>query len=94
MATFPAPTVVFDLDGTLADTAAYLIATLKVVLARDGLAPVPEAQARPLVGAGAKALIECGFAASGLDLTPDRLDELYRYFHAYTAHNISVETRL
>ena len=94
MSLFQAPTVVFDLDGTLADTAADLIATLNVVLSREGLAPVPEAHARPLVGAGAKALIECGFAASGRDLTPDRLDELYRFFLAWYADHICVETRL
>ena len=94
MSLFQAPTVVFDLDGTLADTAADLIATLNVVLSREGLAPVPEAHARPLVGAGAKALIECGFAASGRDLTPDRLDELYRFFLTWYADHICVETRL
>ncbi|HEX2555571.1 MAG TPA: HAD family hydrolase [Microvirga sp.] len=94
MSPFPAPTVVFDLDGTLADTAADLIATLNVVLAREGLAPLPEARARPLAGAGAKALIECGFAASGRDLTPDRLEELYRFFLAWYADHICIETRL
>jgi phosphoglycolate phosphatase len=94
IASFPAPTVVFDLDGTLADTASDLIATLNVILTREGLAPLPEAQARALVGAGAKALIECGFAASGRDLTPDRLEELYRFFLAWYADHICVETRL
>ena len=94
MSPFHAPTVVFDLDGTLADTAADLIATLNVVLAREGLAPLPEARARPLAGAGAKALIECGFAAAGRDLTPDRLEELYRFFLAWYADHICVETQL
>ncbi len=36
----PSPIVVFDLDGTLADTAADLIATLNVILKREGLAPL------------------------------------------------------
>ena len=35
-----APTIVFDLDGTLVDTAPDLVATLNVVLAREGLPPV------------------------------------------------------
>jgi phosphoglycolate phosphatase len=94
MASYPAPTVVFDLDGTLADTAADLIATLNVVLAREGVGPLAEEQARPLAGAGAKALIECGFAAAGRDLKPDRLEELYRFFLAWYADHICVETRL
>ena len=36
----PAPTIVFDLDGTLVDTAPDLIATLNTILAREGLPPV------------------------------------------------------
>ncbi len=32
-------TIVFDLDGTLAETAPDIIATLNVILAREGLAP-------------------------------------------------------
>ena len=51
-------TVVFDLDGTLADTAPDLVATLNVVLAAEDLPPLPLATARDLIGAGARALIE------------------------------------
>jgi phosphoglycolate phosphatase len=51
------PIIVFDLDGTLADTAPDLIGTLNVILHREGLAGVPLAQANELIGAGAKALI-------------------------------------
>ena len=36
-----APHLVFDLDGTLVDTAPDLVATLNVVFAREGLPPVP-----------------------------------------------------
>ena len=34
------PTIVFDLDGTLVDTAPDLVATLNIILAREGLPPV------------------------------------------------------
>ena len=37
----PARTVVFDLDGTLVDTAPDLISALNFVLDREGLPPVP-----------------------------------------------------
>ena len=47
-----APLLVLDLDGTLADTAADLIGTLNVILAREGHAPLPLDSARELVGAG------------------------------------------
>ena len=60
-----APTIVYDLDGTLADTAEDLVATLNWLLAREGLAPLKVENAGSLVGAGARALIERGFAASG-----------------------------
>ena len=39
------PTVVFDLDGTLVDSAPDLIATLNIIFARTGLPPVAEAKA-------------------------------------------------
>ena len=42
-------TLVFDLDGTLADTAADLIETLNVLLAREQVAPVPVERARDVV---------------------------------------------
>ena len=58
-----APTIVFDLDGTLVDTAPDLIATLNTILAREGLPPVAFAAARNMVGGGARAMIERGLAA-------------------------------
>ena len=53
-------TVVFDLDGTLVDTAPDLIAALNFVLDREGLPPVPMKSARNMIGAGARKLIERG----------------------------------
>ncbi|MBY0296931.1 MAG: phosphoglycolate phosphatase [Methylobacterium sp.] len=83
-----APIVVFDLDGTLAETAADLGATLNVVLAREGLPPVDLTRARDLIGAGARALIERGFAAAGRDLTRERLDALFRVFLAHYGQHL------
>jgi phosphoglycolate phosphatase len=89
-----APTIVYDLDGTLADTAEDLVATLNWLLARDGLHPLPVERAGSLVGAGARALIQRGFAASGVTLEPLRLEALFGDFLArYNAH-ILVRTRL
>ncbi|MEL7481648.1 MAG: HAD hydrolase-like protein, partial [Pseudomonadota bacterium] len=53
-------TVVFDLDGTLVDTAPDLIAALNHSLAADGLAPVPASDVRGMIGQGAKAMIRKG----------------------------------
>ena len=88
------PIIVFDLDGTLADTAQDLIATLNVVLEREKLAPLPLAQARDLIGAGARPLIERGFAASQTPLTDSRLQELYAFFLDYYHHHIAVHSVL
>ena len=54
------PLIVFDLDGTLVDTAPDLVETLNVIFAREGLKPLPFAAARNLVGGGAKAMIARG----------------------------------
>lgn len=81
------PIAVFDLDGTLAETAGDLIGTLNVLLAREGLAELPVAEARDLIGAGAKALIRRGFDAAGKELTPGRHEELFLDFlDHYGAH--------
>src|SRR5258708_6877669 len=60
-----ARTVVFDLDGTLVDTAPDLINALNFVLAREGLPPVPLHSARNMIGAGARRLIERGLEQEG-----------------------------
>jgi len=89
-----APIVVFDLDGTLADTAHDLVLTLNVILAQEGLPALPLAEARNLIGAGARALIDRGFEAVGRELAPAHLERLYRDFLAVYADNLCVETRL
>ena len=79
--------LIFDLDGTLADTAGDLMGALNVILARENLPPLPLAEARNLVGAGARALIARGFARAGHFLPPDKLQRLFEDFLAhYNAH--------
>ncbi len=77
-------TVVFDLDGTLVDTAPDLIGTLNTLLAQEGLSPLPVESAPLFVGQGAKVMIEKGFAASGEPLDEDRAARLFdRYIDLY-----------
>lgn len=87
-------TLVFDLDGTLADTAADLVATLNAILQREGLAPLPLAQARDMIGAGAKALIQRGFQAAGRPLGPERLDHLFDDFLEHYREHLVEQTVL
>jgi phosphoglycolate phosphatase len=89
-----APIAVFDLDGTLADTAHDLVATLNVILGLEGLPPLPLEQARDLIGAGGRVLLQRGFEAAGRELAPSRLDELYKLFLVHYGDHICVETRL
>ena len=83
----PQPTVVFDLDGTLVDSAPDLVATLNTILAREGLPPVAYKAARNMVGGGARLMIERGLAADGRNLPASEVDRLVRDFIAhYGAH--------
>ena len=86
-------TIVFDLDGTLVDTAPDLISALNYVLAREGLAPVPLALARTMIGAGARKLIERGLEAEGRIATPADITRLTADFIAYYADHIAEESR-
>lgn len=81
--------VVFDLDGTLIDTAPDLVATLNVILAREGLPPVALNEARPLIGFGARHLIERGLALQAATATPAEVDRLYADYIAYYADHIA-----
>jgi phosphoglycolate phosphatase len=89
-----APLAVFDLDGTLADTAPDLVATLNVVLGDEGLPPLALADARNMIGHGARIMIQRGLEAARREVAPARLDDLYRQFLAYYADHLCVETEL
>jgi phosphoglycolate phosphatase len=81
------PTIVFDLDGTLADTASDLIATLNSILEREGLEAIPLASARELIGQGTRALLQRGFALPGRAITRERLELLFdEFLHHYGKH--------
>ena len=83
------PIVVFDLDGTLAETAPDIMRVLNVILVREGLAALPLERARELVGAGARALIERGFNVSGRPLDAATLDRLFEDFLLIYAEDVA-----
>jgi phosphoglycolate phosphatase len=90
----PVPTIVYDLDGTLADTAEDLVATLNWLLDREGLAPIKVESAGSLVGAGARALIKRGFATSGRTLSTEEVEPLFADYLGYYNLHIVDRTRL
>src|SRR5579863_8459148 len=87
-------TLVFDLDGTLVDTAPDLIDTLNFTLVRHNLPAVRFDAARPLIGGGAKGMIERALAAEGRDCTPAGVDELYSAFVGHYAEHIADHSRV
>jgi phosphoglycolate phosphatase len=85
--------IAFDLDGTLVDTAPDLVATLNVLLAGEGLPPLPLDDARPFIGRGAKWLIERGFQAANAPLEAGRIQPLFDRFIAHYNAHIADESR-
>ncbi len=86
-------TIVFDLDGTLIDTAPDLIDTLNHILARHSLPEVPYEMARPLIGGGARGMIERALVIEGRNCSPAEVDRLYRAFVAHYAEHIADRSR-
>jgi phosphoglycolate phosphatase len=85
--------VVFDLDGTLVDTAPDLINALNFVLDRAGMPPVPLKLARNMIGQGARRLIERGLELDGRQMSVAEISRLLADFIDYYAANIAVESR-
>src|SRR5882757_5812127 len=86
-------TVVFDLDGTLVDTAPDLINALNHVLDREGLPPVPLHSARNMIGAGARRLIERGLELEGRSVGLEDINRLTSDFIDYYAAHIADASR-
>ena len=83
-------TVLFDLDGTLLDTAPDLAHALNRVRVDQGRPPLPFDRIRPVVSHGGKALIELGFGPD--DGSPARAGLHQRFLDIYRA-NLARETR-
>jgi phosphoglycolate phosphatase len=86
-------TVVFDLDGTLVDTAPDLISALNFVLDREGMPPVPLKSARMLIGAGVRKLLERGLEVDGRHASVEDINRLTDDFIAYYAEHIADASR-
>ena len=89
----PSPTIVFDLDGTLVDTAPDLISALNFILDREGLPAVPLASARNMIGAGARKLIERGLELEGRAASVEDITRLTADFIDYYAAHIAEASR-
>ncbi len=83
--------VIFDLDGTLVDSAPDIAQAAAVTLREAGVEPPPLDRVKAMVGDGARALIVRALAARGANGDPDRL--LARFLVHY-ADGLCVESRL
>ncbi|MFN3233141.1 MAG: phosphoglycolate phosphatase [Alphaproteobacteria bacterium] len=85
-------TVIFDLDGTLIDSAPDLTLALNHTLSTLDLPPVDLPAVRDMVGRGARVLIEKGSAASGVILDETAMEDAFQRFLAFYADHIADHT--
>src|SRR5271170_1727728 len=87
------PALVFDLDGTLVDTAPDLLGALNAVLLAEGRRAVNLADLRHLVGHGARAMLDEAMKRTGAPADPSRLPGLIDAFIAHYRTHIAAESR-
>ena len=87
-------TVVFDMDGTLVDTAPDLHAALCHAFSTQGMEAIDLPTLRSTIGHGARAMIEKSAAELKIELTANQLETLHLAFLDYYRANMTVHTRL
>lgn len=86
--------ILFDLDGTLIDSAPDIHAAVDELLGANGFAPLPFARVKAMIGHGTRKLVERAFAAVGVTLDEAALDAKYeQMMPIYNSHLVD-RTRL
>jgi len=85
--------LIFDLDGTLVDTAPDLLSATNAVLEREGRGPVGPTILRHMVGFGARSLIQQAFAATGEPAAESDLPRFVEQFLVHYRANIATASR-
>lgn len=86
-------TIVFDLDGTLVDTAPDLVGATNHVLANLGAEPLPDTLLRPWISYGARRMVVEALGIRQLSQSDADIDRQIERFLAYYTENISRESR-
>jgi phosphoglycolate phosphatase len=86
-------TIVFDLDGTLVDTAPDLTAATNHALGLLGLEPLTVAQLHPIIGHGSRAMIDAGLRFRGVTPADAEVTRLHDRFLEFYAENVAVGSR-
>jgi phosphoglycolate phosphatase len=76
-------TLIFDLDGTMVDTAPDLAGAMNALLQRFGRDPLPPGEVRDMVGEGARKLMARAWSATGKPASEAELDHLFDLFIAH-----------
>jgi phosphoglycolate phosphatase len=90
----PRPLVIFDVDGTLVETAEDILAAVNHVTASLGIAPLTMKNHRALVGFGGRRLIREAFRAADRQLADSELEAIFRKFISYYEANVAHHSRL
>lgn len=85
--------ILFDLDGTLIDTAPDLAGAMNAVLTRHGRGELPVGEVRHLVGEGARKLLARGWEETGRPASEDELDYLYDAFLEHYLENVALHSQ-
>lgn len=86
--------LLFDLDGTLADTKPDLHAAMNYILRKNGLKEVSGDATQNLIGGGARVILQRGLQENGVIWPDDQLDAATEEFVLYYDQNIDAHTRL
>lgn len=90
---FPFDIIGFDLDGTLVDTSGDLTAAVNYALDTVGRSPLTAEEVKPMIGGGAKLMLQHGLNATG-GIPDDEFKPLYRALLGYYEANVSVHSCL
>ena len=90
----PIKALIFDLDGTLVDTAPDLMAATNHVMQAAGRAELSDAQIRAFVGHGSMTLIKLGLEVSGALPDEAELLQLQKLFLDYYGDNIAAHSKV
>lgn len=85
--------VVFDLDGTLLNTAPDLVRAVNHVLEMTGGSPIDVNVMSPFISLGGRAMIKAGLEMCKLDSSDAQVEKLFPLFVAYYRKNIAIETQ-
>ena len=86
-------TIIFDLDGTLVDTAPDLTHSLNHCLSLINIAPVKLSDVRPMIGHGARAMILTALELREKSFEENVIKDLHESFLDFYANNIAVDTK-